>query len=480
MDLPMKLLYLASILVITATVFGQEPIDPAFDPPLSPPGSTGGGVRWNGTLGMVIINGKVYQQFGLRPDIPFGKFGIGLDLTFRFDPDGNFKDDEWNDARDYLEKLYYFRYGLPGDPLYVRVGALDHVTLGYGIIMRRYANTIQYPEIKRIGVYTEGSAGRVGWQGMLNNIGELDEPGLMAGRLSYDTGLKGLTVGATFAHDGNQFAGLVDDDNDGIPNRLDLFFDRNDFTLQRQLLDAFRNDPALLEYMISNGFLPDIRDSLHSYKDMKESVTIFGADIGIPVWRGRPISIWTYAQAAKIADYGWGWAFPGLRTVIGPVEIGWEYRQYEKQFRGEFFNFAYEIERAQLLHDTVFVTKEKTLENLGRARGWYADAMVSAGNFGYAFAWYQDMRGENYETGKTFYGEVGITPPMINRLQKVAGYYMQPNVKSLFEGFTEGTIYGGKVYLGLAQNVSLVYDHRITYYNGESHRTVRIETMVTF
>jgi hypothetical protein len=475
----MKPLIAAGLLLFGLTVCAQEPIDPAFDPPLGQPGEAGGHIRWNGTVGMVVINGKIYQQFGLRPDIPLGKFGIGLDLTARFNEDGNFKDDEWNDGRDYLEKLYYLRYGLPGDPFYIRVGALDHVTLGYGIIMRRYANTIQYPEIKRIGIYTEGSAKRVSWQAMMNNVAELDEPGLMGFRLSYETGLKGLTVGATVAHDGNQFAGLIDDDKDGVPNRLDLFPDKNDFTLQSQLLSAFENDPDLLDYMIRSGFLPDVRDSLHSYKDVKESVTILGADAGIPLWRGRPVSVWTYAQMAKIVDYGWGWAFPGVRMVMGPVEIGAEYRQYKKQFRGDFFNFTYEIERVQL-QDTLFITKEKTLEGLGRANGYYADALISAGSIGYAFAWYEDMHGPNYRNGKTLYGEVGITPPGVIRLQKVAGYYMQPSVHTLFNRLTDGTIYGAKLYFSLAGNVSLVYDHRITYYNGESHRTMRIETMITF
>lgn len=470
----------AALLVITAAALAQEPIDPAFDPPLGQPGGGTGRVRWNGTVGMVIINGKIYQQFGLRPDIPFGKFGVGLDLTARFDENGNFKDDEWNDGRDYLEKLYYLRYGLPGDPFYLRVGALDHVTLGYGIIMRRYSNTIQYPEVKRIGAYTEGSASRVGWQAMLNNVSELDEPGLMAARLSYNTGFKGLTVGATFAHDGNQFAGLVDDDKDGVPNRLDLFPDRNDFTLQRDILDAFANDPDLLDYMIRSGFIPDVRDSLRSYRGMKESVTVLGADAGLPLWKGRPLSVWTYAQMAKFVDYGWGWAFPGIRFVIGPLEAAAEYRQYEKEFRGDFFNFTYEIERAQLYQDSIFVTKEKTLQGLGRAHGYYTDALLSVGGFGYAFAWYEDMHGSNYPGGQTLYGELGVTPPGVTRLQKVAGYYMQPNVSRLFARLTDGTIYGAKLYFSLAGNVSLVYDHRITYFNGESHRTVRVETMITF
>lgn len=461
-----------------AGALAQDVMDPAFGPP-SGMGSDGK-IRWNGTMGMVIINGRIYQQFGLRPDIPFGKFGVGLDLTFRFDADGNFKEDEWDDTRDYLEKLYYLRYGMPGDPFHARVGALDNVTLGYGLVMKRYANTIQYPEIKRIGGYTEGEFKRLTWQAMTNNFAELDEPGLMAVRMAVNTGLKGLTVGGTIAHDGNQFAGLVDADKDGVPNRLDLFPDRNDFDLQREILDAFGHDPALLDYMIRNGFLPDVRDSLRSYKNIKESVTELGVDAGIPLYKNRGISVWTYAQAAKIRNFGWGWAFPGARAVIGPLEIGAEWRQFEPKFRGEFFNFVYEIERVQLVNDTLFITKEKTLEHLSSATGWYADALLYVGSLGYAYSWYQNMQGESYPGAQTIYGEAGITPPNISRLRKVAGYYMQPNVDELFTELTDGTIYGAKLYFGLASNVSLVYDHRVTYYGGQSHRTIRIETMITF
>jgi hypothetical protein len=475
----MTRVFIAIFIMFAAFACAQEPVDPAFDPPLSPPEGNGGHVRFNGTVGMVIINGKIYQQFGLRPDIPFGKFGLGLDLTFRFDQDGNFKKDEWNEGKDYLEKLYYLRYGLPGDPLYVRVGALDNVTLGYGLIMRRYANTIQYPEIKRVGIYTEGEAGQVGWQGMFNNLRELDQPGLMGGRLSYNTGIAGLTIAGTIAHDGNQFAGLIDTDKDGVPDALDLFPGRNDFALQNDLLYAFRDNPDLLNYLIANGFIPDVRQTLRSYRDFKQSVTEIGADVGLPLVKGSKFSLWTYAQTAKIIQNGWGWAFPGVRMVVGPLQVSGEYRKYEKQFRGQFFNYSYEIERAQL-QDSIFISKERTLQNLGTAQGWYGDATITVGPYGYVYAWYEDMRGANYTRGKTLYGELGILPPQVTRLQKVIGYFMQPNVTTVFNRTTDGTIYGAKVYFALAQNVSLVYDHRVTVFNGVNHRTVRIETMVTF
>jgi hypothetical protein len=467
------------LFLLTTLVFAQG--DPAFEPPAQGDEETGGRIRFNGAIGMVVINGKIYQQFGFRPDIPFGKFGVGLDLTFRFDEEGNLKEDEWDDGMDYLEKIYYLRYGKPGDPFHVRIGALDNVTLGYGIIMKRYCNTIQYPEIKRLGFYSEGHVDRIGWQAMLNSFRELDQPGLMGTRLTYETGLKGLTVGAAVAHDGNQFAGLPDQDNDGVPDPLDVFPDVNDFDRQAELRNL-NLSPGAIDTLIMWGLLPpNVRGSVASYKNKKESVTIVGADVGIPLIKERRVSLWVYAQVAKIVDFGWGSGFPGARLTVGPLEIGAEYRHYEKQFQGEFFNYPYEIERVQYdATDSIFVTKEKRLEDLGAANGYYADAALTILNYGYIYGWYLDMHGANYPNGKTLYGEAGVTPPPVSRVQRVAGYYMQPNVKRLFDMNTDGTIYGAKVYFSLAPNVSLVYDHRISFYNGERHRTVRVETMMSF
>ncbi|MBM3325163.1 MAG: hypothetical protein FJY66_05800, partial [Calditrichaeota bacterium] len=77
-----------SALILSFAAAAQETFDPAFGPPPLSAGSPTGGIRWNGAVGAVIIDGKVYQQFSLRPDIPLGKFGIGLDLTLYFDENG--------------------------------------------------------------------------------------------------------------------------------------------------------------------------------------------------------------------------------------------------------------------------------------------------------------------------------------------------------------------------------------------------------
>ncbi len=462
---------------IFALLAAQDPVDPAYDPPPVAPNQASR-VRWNGAIGLVVIDGKVYQQFGLRPDIPLGKWGVGLDLTARFDEEGTFKKDEWDDAGDAVEKIYYVRYGQEGDPFYARAGALDNVTLGYGFVVKHYANTIQYPAIKRIGFYSEGGKGRFGWQAMVNNFRELDEPGLLAGRATFDTKWEGVIVGASAAVDGNQFAALSDQDGDGVPDRLDYFPGVDDFERRKELLILL--EPEEIDSLIRWGYLPNIRRSPKDYSDSTASIFVYGLDAAIPIFKGKPVSMHLYGQTAAIADYGWGWAFPGLRTVFGPVELGVEYRQFEREFFSEFFNYSYEIERVALVNDSLYAPKESRLKGLSFARGYYADALVTFSNLGYIYSWYTDMRGEDYERGKSIYGEAGVTPPPMVRLQKISAYYMQPNVRRLFQYNSDGTMLGAKLYFSLAPNISLVYDHRVTYYNGESHRTVRLETMVSF
>ena len=101
-----------------------------------------------------------YQELTLAPDFAIGKFGIALDLTlhFRFIEGGDntveIRREDWvpDPANGvsfldlYLPKFRYVRYGFKGDPLFVKVGAIDDATLGTGFIMGGYDNTLFRPE----------------------------------------------------------------------------------------------------------------------------------------------------------------------------------------------------------------------------------------------------------------------------------------------------------------------------------------------
>ena len=111
-----------------------------------------------GAFGAVTIDGKVWNQIALRPIVPFGEFAVALDLVFYFDQDGNIHQDEWdfsspeNTKNTIIDKIYYIRYGLKNDPLYFKIGSLDRVDLGYGILVNAYSNAIQYPQVRKVGL----------------------------------------------------------------------------------------------------------------------------------------------------------------------------------------------------------------------------------------------------------------------------------------------------------------------------------------
>ena len=111
------------------------------------------GRSMQGAFGTVTIDGKMWNQIVLRPVVPVWKFAVALDLVIYFDQDGNIHKDEWDSSNPeaikntIIDKIYYIRYGLKQDPLYFKVGSLDRVDMGYGILVNSYSNAIQYPQV---------------------------------------------------------------------------------------------------------------------------------------------------------------------------------------------------------------------------------------------------------------------------------------------------------------------------------------------
>ena len=68
-----------------------------------------------GSIGTVTINGDVYNQLSIRPEIPFGKLGVGLDVYLYFNDEGMYWE-SWDfdngDAayRTIIDKIYYLRF----------------------------------------------------------------------------------------------------------------------------------------------------------------------------------------------------------------------------------------------------------------------------------------------------------------------------------------------------------------------------------
>ncbi|PKL74317.1 MAG: hypothetical protein CVV27_21110, partial [Candidatus Melainabacteria bacterium HGW-Melainabacteria-1] len=96
-------------------------------------------------FGAVTIDGMNYQQIGLRPELTLWRIGIGLDIHVLLDEEGKVREEDWDNWEDYLDKLYYIRFGQKGDTFFFRYGGLDWTTLGYGTLIYGYSNMLEYP-----------------------------------------------------------------------------------------------------------------------------------------------------------------------------------------------------------------------------------------------------------------------------------------------------------------------------------------------
>ena len=108
------------------------------------------------SMGSVTLDGKIYNQVAIRPEIPIGKLGIGLDLYLYFNDEGLYPGNwDFSDGNAYstlIDKIYYLRWGKPSEKLYFMLGALPNATLGQGILVNNYSNIMEYPQVRRIGL----------------------------------------------------------------------------------------------------------------------------------------------------------------------------------------------------------------------------------------------------------------------------------------------------------------------------------------
>ncbi|HUT63837.1 MAG TPA: hypothetical protein VMZ04_07760 [Anaerolineae bacterium] len=471
--------------------------------------------------GTVTMGGVQWQRFSFRPDIPVGNLGIGLDLELFIDNEGKISKEGWDFSNKnqiwdtLLRKIYYIRYGKPLDRFYVRAGALDNVSLGYGLIMDDYCNTLNYPADKKLGI--DLSLSDIGTFGidvhaMVNSVGDFKNKGVVAGGRVAFKPLKAtsasliskLTVGATFVRDINQFAGLKDSDNDGYPDFQDGFPDNPDLWLDTDgdgitdeedpdadgdnLTDPWYTQQHGLNTVDLDGV--EHADLINIENDI-DGVSVAGVDLGFPLIE-RIVHLDLYGQYSTIhtgnenIKGGWGIGAPGLRLLTERLKAQVEYRHFEGRFRPNYFDHLYEHERVMLVGNNV-ITKEMTLldESLNGIYGMLGYNFFDLVNAG---ATYQHMTGN--KTFNDLTGKVAILDRVLQQVPKISlaeayyyNTYVDPDRYNLLD-LTENTLYGTRIGFELTPGMIIVWDTRYTFSPNakgglDKHRFVSIETVMT-
>jgi hypothetical protein len=137
-----------------------------------------------------------YESLSLFPDISYGKLGVGLAITlnYNFTGPGNslyVRQADWvpttfqSFLQTYLAKINYIRWGLEGDPLFIKLGSFDDVTLGDGFIAGDYTNMYFLPQDRHLGLKADvdGSLFSFPYVGVETFAGNLALMDVLGGRV---------------------------------------------------------------------------------------------------------------------------------------------------------------------------------------------------------------------------------------------------------------------------------------------------------
>ncbi len=470
----------------------EEEEEEAGDTSSSRPFNMGGGV------GSVMLGEETYTQIRLMPELTFGKFGLGLDIDLMIDSNGDVRTEDWDSFEDFVNKIYYLRYGERGDAFYGRLGGFKSYTLGHGLVMKDYSNMLRYPEYKQIGIQLGGKLPVAGMTAEIFTANAVKNE-IVGGRLTIqplsNTSIplfSKLVFGGTIAHDRNQIKGLLDSDDDDYPDHFDDFpydedwhnevdYDINDYrniyfelfpsNTEEQFLDWFLNSPSLNE--LRNPSFSDFED---------DDITVFGVDYELPFVQNPLFTLSHYGEVAQIDGHGMGFIFPGFYSKFLIFHMNLEYRIYQEDFMPAFFDQLYDEQRAVVYTDIDSVlTKESLLQYTSKSHGWYGALTTNILNFLFITVAYEDMYDDNDDNWRSLWGKANLDTKMIPKLTKAEIGYTQTGFDKLSEFKTANTVVNGSLGYSLGGNTQLVgsYQERYVDLNNDGKIKGKDETITS-
>ena len=453
-------------------------------------------------VGSATINDTIYNQVALRPELSFGKLGIGLDLVMYIDNEGNVRKDEWDEPSDFIDKLLYIRWGQKSDPFWLVWGSLDNVTLGYGGLLSGYSNMMEFPSVRKVGINTGFGFGNFGTEIFLSNMKDFSRGGTLMGlRGTYKISeALPITIGMNFVQDMNQFSGLKDKDGDNYPDMFDDFPD--DETLWNDTdgdgipdinggnktpdggwdIDADGNN-------ILDSQQTDLKLKSEPFKSNNNEAVAqgFAFDIGYPVVRSKAFNLEIYSELNTLSfsqskgdtTYfkrdkmnGSGITVPGMRaSVFGFLNLSFEYRIKKGYFVPQFFDGSYDLSRVtvQTTDSGILVrTKDQVIfsdpQSNKDTKGMYGSASANLFNFLTFNASYANMKADTTEFN-SFNAMLNLNAENIPKLSVAQAYYQRNNDKNPFDFSNPSinTVFGYKVGYEVSKGVSVIWDFRQYY-----------------
>jgi hypothetical protein len=430
-------------------------------------------------IGSINIDGKIYSKAVIQPEFTIGKLGLGLYLPViytnnLFDPDDWHKpngNNEWSFGTDQSEtmdvisdiladlflKIKYVKWGDNRDDFFFKVGNLDDMTIGHGLLMSDYANDANFPSIRRIGVNIGADLGPSGFEAV---VGDLADPEIFGARVYFEFGRE-MAFG---------ISGIVDidpasvADESGTDTYGDPIFINAGFDLDIPIIE--NETFGLVAFADVGAMVPFLR----------EDASIGGETVEAGLkWQ----AIYNHNEDLEVADRIKNYGFKsGVFGNIFDVKWNLEFRFYNGMFRPAFFNTTYERTRGLYVVDTLeyLASLDETESSepdytMGIYGGTEFDiAKVVGIELGYFWPWSVDDGEVSFGDEDFIHFQIGIEPGVIPVVGIYGSIYYDrtsfiPTILknepefSDFEGFSlfdANTTIGGEIVYPVADTLDIV------------------------
>ncbi len=472
--------------------------------------------QWEISAGTATVDNKQWTRVAVGVDVPIWKFGVFFDIELFIDDKGRFSDKGWNFDDDWLDalsrKIRYIRFGRENDPLFIKIGGLSNVTLGYGFLMDRFTNMLHYPDDKQLG-----------FQLYLNKVTPIgltlqtvvadfkdfkNDGGVVGARLAL-TPLKSssiplinkLTFGGSYVVDINQYAPARKWDIE-MPRSLRAYRYLRSLNVDSiTAVDSSRSFTGSDPVADSEIYASEV-----NAKSMTDQFGLFGGDVGLPLITTNLLSLDLYGQAGIREDnvHGWGIGAPGVSLKVWRLWANVEYRHVEGKFIPGYFGSYYLDER--ILRKPAITTKEMRLYDddlngvFGKLGFDIAGLLVIDGAYQYMVG----TRDKNHKDQR-FEGIAAVGDLIVKKIPKISKaeiYIQKTNIGSTpvrYDSISRSTTYdkffdktpslnwGYRVGLAITEGAALIFDTRYGYKCDSSnpfkyvpYNNISIQTAITF
>ena len=347
-------------------------------------------------IGTITIGGVTYSKAVLQPTFTIGQLKMALYLpliysTNMFDPDDWYKprgNDEWSfgtdeehetimekvqDAlSDIFLKIKFLQFADIRDPFFFKLGNIEDMTVGHGILMNNYSNNTDFPAVRKLGINMGLDLGGFGFEALLNDV---TQPDIFGTRLYIRPFAESfpMALGLSAIADINPYAELPSDTtfgDYGKPIFINAAFDIDFPFFETDLFSMvlFADTAAMVPY-----FQSDVSDT---------NITM---------------GLKTEAVIADDSIKNFGIA-AGLFGNIFMVDWKLEYRYYNGTFKPAFFDSVYDRIRGTYVENIISYLDAPEADTTAYTMGIFGQAGVNildmvTFELGYMWPWTIDESG---------------------------------------------------------------------------------------